>query len=204
MVRRQPGRRKAHARRLRQEVPPELGCDDRFPLPSGRREFAADLERCGRARAAGVTGAACILAAGRRGTRASGPRATVAGGVVRARIHPHHAGAFAQRLESAAETVARGVKVAQDACAVGEIGSTIITTSRAATSSRRCSRSRCDSPARGASGRHTYREATEDTFGFCEKLAKARFAACSTVLPATAPWLERQSRSGFMSRFQES
>lgn len=87
-------------------------------------EFAADLEAVvDRARAAGVTGAACILAAEddmelaqAARVRTVWPEASFVLG-----IHPHHAGAFAQRLESAAETVARGV-IAQHACAVGEIG----------------------------------------------------------------------------------
>ena len=87
-------------------------------------EFAADLEAVvDRARRAGVTGAACILAAEDDAelaqaarVRAVWPEACFVLG-----IHPHHAGAFAQRLESVAATVTRGV-IAQHACAVGEIG----------------------------------------------------------------------------------
>ena len=87
-------------------------------------EFAADLEAvAGRAAAAGVTEALCILEAedeaelARAGTvRRAWPRMRFATGV-----HPHHAGKFAHDLDAVSRTVEQAVQ-AGGACAIGEIG----------------------------------------------------------------------------------
>jgi TatD DNase family protein len=87
-------------------------------------EFAADLDAVvSRARAAGVSGALCILAAGDRqeAERAklvheAWPQIRFATGV-----HPHQAGEFAGRVSDARDAVRRAVEEHR-ACAVGEIG----------------------------------------------------------------------------------
>jgi len=87
-------------------------------------EFAGDLEAVvERARAAGLTSALCIVAAGdeseseRAGNvREAWPAVRFATG-----IHPHQAGEFAGRLPQAVETVTRALD-RHHACAVGEIG----------------------------------------------------------------------------------
>ncbi len=86
--------------------------------------FAADLaDVVGRAQAAGVRRAMCILSAGdEKEASAAGevrrcwPDIRVAIGV-----HPHHAGRFPGREEEATALVTAGVQ-AEDASAVGEIG----------------------------------------------------------------------------------
>jgi TatD DNase family protein len=87
-------------------------------------EFAADLDAVvSRARAAGVTGALCILAAGdgAESRRAATVRQAWPGIRFAAGIHPHQAGEFAGQLEHANETVRRAVEEHR-ACAIGEIG----------------------------------------------------------------------------------
>jgi TatD DNase family protein len=87
-------------------------------------EFAADLaDVVGRARAAGVTGALCILAAedeaeeaAAASVRAAWPDVTFAVGV-----HPHQAGVFASDPDEVPRTVRRRV-ASQPAAAIGEIG----------------------------------------------------------------------------------
>ena len=87
-------------------------------------EFVADLtDVVGRAAAAGVETALCILAAedaaelARAGVvRAAWPGIRFATG-----IHPHHAGQFAGDLPRAVETIEAAI-AASGACAIGEIG----------------------------------------------------------------------------------
>jgi TatD DNase family protein len=86
--------------------------------------FAEDLaEAIGRAQAAGVTDALCILSAGdeaeavrARGVRARWPSVRFATGV-----HPHNAGSFAGRVVASVET-AETHATAFGACGIGEIG----------------------------------------------------------------------------------
>lgn len=87
-------------------------------------EFAADLDAVvSRARAAGLTGAVCMLAAGDEGealraqaVRAAWPEIRFAVGV-----HPHQAGEWHARIDDAVDLVRRRVQ-AEGASAVGEIG----------------------------------------------------------------------------------
>jgi TatD DNase family protein len=87
-------------------------------------EFAADLtEVAGRAAAAGVETALCILAAEDAAelaradvVRAAWPAVRFATG-----IHPHHAGQFAGDLPRAVATIEAAIAVS-GACAIGEIG----------------------------------------------------------------------------------
>jgi len=86
--------------------------------------FALDLdETIGRAQAAGVIEALCILSAGdqaeavrARGVRARWPAVRFATGV-----HPHNAGSFAGRVEASVETTRTHVGDFK-ACGIGEIG----------------------------------------------------------------------------------
>ena len=86
--------------------------------------FAEDLEDVvGRARAAGVTSALCILSAGDTKESAAAARVRTLWPEVRFSlgIHPHNAGDFAGRLDDARSCLRKGV-VAEGARAVGEIG----------------------------------------------------------------------------------
>jgi TatD DNase family protein len=86
--------------------------------------FEADLdEAIARARAAGLTGALCILSAGdeAEAMRARDVRARWTAVRFAAGVHPHSAGAFAGRAE-AASALTRGHAAAFDACGIGEIG----------------------------------------------------------------------------------
>jgi TatD DNase family protein len=86
--------------------------------------FAGDLgDVIGRARAAGVTSALCILSAGdaAESTAAATVRALWPEVRFSLGIHPHKAGDFAGRLEHARATVREGV-VGEGARAIGEIG----------------------------------------------------------------------------------
>lgn len=87
-------------------------------------EFEADLtDVVARARAAGVTEALCILAAGdaAEAARATRVRAAWPGVRFAAGIHPHQAGEWARREADAIATVRAAVRDV-DACAIGEIG----------------------------------------------------------------------------------
>jgi len=87
-------------------------------------EFAEDLDAVvSRARAAGVTGALCILAAGDQAEAARASRVRDAWPEARfaAGIHPHQAGEHGSDVASAVEMVRRTL-VAERACAIGEIG----------------------------------------------------------------------------------
>ena len=86
--------------------------------------FAGDLEAVvGRAQAAGVEGALCILSAGDAKESAAARRVRALWPDVRFSlgIHPHKAGEFAGRLEDARASVRRGI-VSEGARAIGEIG----------------------------------------------------------------------------------
>ncbi len=86
--------------------------------------FADDLEAViGRARAAGVEGALCILSAGDGKESAAAARVRALWPDVRFSlgIHPHKAGEFAGRLEDARASVRHGI-VSEGARAIGEIG----------------------------------------------------------------------------------
>jgi TatD DNase family protein len=87
-------------------------------------EFASDLpEVVARARAAGLGGALCILAAGDEAEAARAVRVREVWPEVRfaTGIHPHQAGEWAGRFEDATITVRRAV-AACSAVAIGEIG----------------------------------------------------------------------------------
>ena len=87
-------------------------------------EFAADLNAVvGRAQAAGVTAAVCILAAGDAGesARAKDVRAAWPAARFSVGIHPHQAGQWEGRASEATETLRRGIQE-QGASAIGEIG----------------------------------------------------------------------------------
>src|SRR3954469_10068487 len=87
-------------------------------------EFAADLtEVVARARAAGVSEALCILAAGDEGESERASRVRDAWPAVRfaAGIHPHQAGEFSGRSDEAIAIVRQAMD-RHGACAVGEIG----------------------------------------------------------------------------------
>src|SRR5262249_15652019 len=87
-------------------------------------EFQGNLlDVVGRAQAAGLTGAMCILAAGdeaeaarARGVREAWPAVRFAAG-----IHPHQAGLFAGRPTEGIDVLRRTVE-AEGASAIGEIG----------------------------------------------------------------------------------
>jgi TatD DNase family protein len=86
--------------------------------------FAGDLEDViGRARAAGVTSALCILSAedAKESTAAAKVRTLWPEVLFSLGIHPHKAGDFAGRLEQARASVRKGV-AAEGARAIGEIG----------------------------------------------------------------------------------
>ena len=87
-------------------------------------EFAEDLtEVAGRAAAAGVETALCILAAEDAAERARADvvRAAWPGIRFATGIHPHHAGQFAGDLPRAVATLEAAI-AASGACAIGEIG----------------------------------------------------------------------------------
>lgn len=87
-------------------------------------EFESDLpEVVARARAEGVTGALCILAAGDEAEAARAGRVNDLWPGVRfsTGIHPHQAGEWAGRDAEAVDTVRRAV-AAHGACAIGETG----------------------------------------------------------------------------------
>lgn len=87
-------------------------------------EFAPDLDAVVlRARAAGVSAALCIVAAGDHAEAARASRVRTAWPEVRfaTGIHPHQAGDAASHIEEAMALV-RQAAVAQSACAIGEIG----------------------------------------------------------------------------------
>jgi TatD DNase family protein len=87
-------------------------------------EFAGDLDAVvARARAAGVTSALCILAAGDEAESEGAATVAAAWPAVRfaTGIHPHQAGEFAGRLAEGIETVRRALE-RHGACAIGEIG----------------------------------------------------------------------------------
>jgi len=87
-------------------------------------EFASDLESVvSRARAAGVSAALCILAAGDRQEAERATRVREAWPQVHfaAGVHPHQAGEFAGHVNDAVETVRLALH-AHHGCAVGEIG----------------------------------------------------------------------------------
>ncbi len=87
-------------------------------------EYAEDLrDVVARARAAGVTAALCILAAGNEveSVRAASVRSEWPAVRFAAGIHPHQAGEFVGRLDEAAGTVRRSLDD-HHACAIGEIG----------------------------------------------------------------------------------
>jgi TatD DNase family protein len=86
--------------------------------------FAGDLEAVvGRAQAAGVEGALCILSAGDAKESAAAARVRALWPDVRFSlgIHPHKAGEFAGRLEDARDCVRQGL-ADEGARAIGEIG----------------------------------------------------------------------------------
>ena len=87
-------------------------------------EFAPDLESVvSRARAAGVSTALCILAAGDRQEAERAARVRQVWREVRfaAGVHPHQAGEFAGKVNDAREAVRRAAQEHR-ACAIGEIG----------------------------------------------------------------------------------
>lgn len=87
-------------------------------------EFCADLDAVvGRAIAADVTSALCVLAAGDAEETARAQRVRAAWPAVRfaVGVHPHQAGAFAGRVDAAADAV-RAEAAREWACAIGEIG----------------------------------------------------------------------------------
>jgi TatD DNase family protein len=87
-------------------------------------EFAADLgEVVARAKAAGVTGALCILAAEDDAEEASAEQVRTAWSDVRfaVGVHPHQAGVFKDDL-AGVEAVVRRRVASQPAAAIGEIG----------------------------------------------------------------------------------
>ena len=87
-------------------------------------EFASDLESVvSRARAAGVSAALCILAAGDRQEAERAARVRQVWQQVRfaAGVHPHQAGEFAGKVDDARHAVRRAVEEHR-ACAIGEIG----------------------------------------------------------------------------------
>jgi TatD DNase family protein len=86
--------------------------------------FEADLDQAiGRARAAGVTEALCILSAGdeAEAARARGVRSRWDGVRFATGVHPHGAGAFAGRADASAE-LTRTHAAGFAACGIGEIG----------------------------------------------------------------------------------
>ena len=87
-------------------------------------EFAGDLDTVAvRAREAGVERALCIIASEDDAELARVPAVRAAWPDVRfaTGVHPHHAGAFAGRIDAAVETVRSAINRV-DACALGEIG----------------------------------------------------------------------------------
>ncbi len=86
--------------------------------------FAADLDQVvSRARAAGLAGALCILSADEADEIARAAQVVTAWEAVRfaAAVHPHRSGAYAGRIDEAAE-VTRAAIDRSGAVAVGEIG----------------------------------------------------------------------------------
>ena len=87
-------------------------------------EFAADLDAVvARARAAGLTSAVCMLAAGdeAEAARARAVRAAWPGIRFAVGVHPHQAGEWQGRIDDAIDLVRRRAE-AEGACAIGEIG----------------------------------------------------------------------------------
>jgi TatD DNase family protein len=87
-------------------------------------EFAGDLEAVvSRARAAGVSAALCVLAAGDEAESARATAVAAAWPAARfaAGIHPHQAGEFTGRVPEGIEAVRRALDWHR-ACAIGEIG----------------------------------------------------------------------------------
>jgi TatD DNase family protein len=87
--------------------------------------FVADLDAAvARARAAGLTGAFCILDAGSDEETARAPRVRAAWSAVRfaTGIHPHQAGRYADAADEAVRVVSSALETNPDVRAIGEIG----------------------------------------------------------------------------------
>jgi TatD DNase family protein len=87
--------------------------------------FVADLDAAvARARAAGLTGAFCILDAGSDEETARVPGVRAAWGAVRfaTGIHPHQAGRYADAVDEAVRVVSSALDTNPDVRAIGEIG----------------------------------------------------------------------------------